>query len=218
MTAETTTRVPNQVAGERQRPGPLWWLLTVPAIAVAGYAITMQDARERTDAVPGLPWLDEVHFVAGGVALLVGAFAFRRDLLVRRADLHKRLGMVYCTTILLSGLAGLAMAVFSSGGMPAHLGFGLLALMWLVTTGMGLRAIKRRDIPSHRRWMVRSYAGCYAAVTLRIELPLYALAFGAFEPAYQLVSWTCWVFNLAFAEWWLRNTSVAGSWRRQSAD
>ncbi len=149
-----------------------------------------------------------VHGVVGGV------FAFRRDLLVRKTHVHRALGMAYCAMILLSGLAGLAMALFSSGGLPAHAGFTLLALIWLSTTMLGLRAIKRRDVACHRRWMVRSYAACYAAVTLRVELPLYVVAFGSFETAYQLVSWTCWVFNLVFAEWWLRNTTVAGVFRR----
>ncbi|MCR9245784.1 MAG: DUF2306 domain-containing protein [bacterium] len=210
MTVGATPRI----APDRLRPGPLWWLLALPAIGVAGYAILLQDARRLRDTVPGLPWLDEVHFVLGGVALLVGVFAFRRDVLVRRPKVHKKLGMAYCASILGSGLAGLAMAVFSDGGITTHLGFGALALIWLVTTLLGLRAIKRSDIVTHRKWMVRSYAACYAAVTLRVELPLYAWWFGDFGPAYQLVSWTCWVLNLAFAEWWLRRTTVAGVWRR----
>lgn len=215
MTTATSTAVPDEAAPARLRPGALWWVLALPAIGVAGYGITLQDGRPATDAVPGFPWLDELHFVAGGIALLVGVFAFRRDLLVRRTALHRQLGMVYCAGILLSGLAGLVMAVFSSGGLPAHLGFGLLAVLWLATTAMGLRAIQRRDLAAHRRWMVRSYAGCYAAVTLRVELPLYAFLLDEFELAFQLVAWTCWVFNLAFAEWWLRNTTVAGVWRRR---
>ena len=36
--------------------------------------------------------------------------------------------------------------------------------------------------------MIRSYALVFAAVTLRIELPLLAAAFGAFLPGYQAVA------------------------------
>jgi len=205
-----TERVPGEVAPARLRPGVLWWLLAIPAVGIAGYAISLQDGRRDTDAVPGLPWFDELHFIAGGIALLVGVFAFRRDLLVRRTSIHRKLGFVYFAAVLGSGIAGLAMAVFSSGGLPAHAGFTMLALAWLTTTLLGFRAIKRRDIPRHRRWMVRSYALCFAAATLRVELPLLGMAFGSFALAYQLVSWTCWVPNLLFAEWWLRKTTVAG--------
>lgn len=214
MTIQSSPRLPKEATTDRLRPGPLWWVLAVPAIGVAGYAITLQDVRSVADAVPGLPWLDEVHFVFGGLALLVGIFAFRRDLLVRHVELHKKLGKVYCTSVFLSGFAGLAMAVWSMGGMRAHLGFGLLAIVWLVTTGAGLLAIKRGDVASHRRWMVRSYAGCFAAVTLRVELPVYIMLFGRFDPAYQLVSWTAWIPNLLAAEWWLRNSTMAGVRRR----
>ena len=60
--------------------------------------------------------------------------------------------------------------------------------------------------------MVRSYAVCYGAVTLRLQMWPLAMTFGDFAIAYQVVSWSCWVPNLVFAEWWLRRTSPAGRW------
>ena len=64
--------------------------------------------------------------------------------------------------------------------------------------------------------MVRSYAACYAAVMLRLHMILLPIVFGDFTIAYRIVSWSCWVPNLLFAEWWLRNTSPAGRWLRKS--
>jgi hypothetical protein len=49
----------------------------------------------------------------------------------------------------------------------------------------------------------------FAAVTLRIELPLLVMAFGDFTPAYRVVSWLCWVPNLLWAEWYIRRTAHA---------
>jgi hypothetical protein len=46
----------------------------------------------------------------------------------------------------------------------------------------------------------------FAAVTLRVELPLLIAAFQAFDPAYMMVSWSCWVPNLLVAEWIVRRT------------
>jgi hypothetical protein len=39
------------------------------------------------------------------------------------------------------------------------------------------------------------------------------LATGSSGLAYQIVSWSCWVPNLLFAEWWLARTDHAGRWR-----
>ena len=50
--------------------------------------------------------------------------------------------------------------------------------------------------------LIRNFSLTLAAVTLRLQLPLYIGAFGLdFESAYQVVSWTSWVPNLLVAEW-----------------
>ena len=64
--------------------------------------------------------------------------------------------------------------------------------------------------------MVRSYAVCYAAVMLRLQMWPLGSVFGDFATAYQVVSWSCWVPNLVFAEWWLRRTSPSGRWLRMT--
>lgn len=175
------------------------------ATVVGSYGVLMIDARETTDAVPGVPWIDEMHFVAGGLALITGIWGFRRDVLVRRRALHKLLGKVYVACVLVSGLSGGAMACFAMGGWVPRLGFGLLAIGWLVTTAAGWRTIhKRKDVVAHRRWMVRSYALTCGAITLRLQLGPLAMLLHGFDPAYRIVAWSAWVPNALFAEWWLR--------------
>ena len=189
------------------RPVVAWWALAVAATGVGGYGLLLMDARQAQDSVPGMPWLDEVHFASGGLALLVGVWGFRRDVLRGRPALHRWLGKLYVLSVLVSGLAAAAMAPFAMHGTATHLGFGLLALLWLLTTWLGWRRIhKRREVAAHRRWMVRSYALCCAAITLRVQLAPLAYALQGFEPAYQVVSWSCWLPNLLFAEWWLLRT------------
>jgi hypothetical protein len=51
--------------------------------------------------------------------------------------------------------------------------------------------------------MTRSYALIFAAVTLRIYLPILSPALGE-HTAYLIISWACWVPNLVFAEWLIR--------------
>jgi hypothetical protein len=212
----TAPPVPSEVHSPSAslRPGWSWWLLAVLASATGAYAMALQDARRARDTVPGFPWCDEVHFFTGGLALAVGIWCFRRDVLVRHTKWHRRLGQLYMAATLLSGVTALAMAVYSSGGITAHLGFATLAVAWLASTLLGWHRIHRRRIAAHRRCMVHSYALCCAAITLRVDLPLLVLATGSFASAYPYVSWVCWVPNLVFAEWWLRHTTTGGKWRR----
>ena len=85
--------------------------------------------------------------------------------------------------------------------MIAHAGFGLLACAWLLTTTLGFLRIRAGDDVDHRAWMIRSYSLTFAAVTLRIYLPL-AFASGIpFEIAYPAIAWLCWVPNAIVAEW-----------------
>jgi hypothetical protein len=53
--------------------------------------------------------------------------------------------------------------------------------------------------------MIRSYALTFAAVTLRIWLPLGQVLHFDFVEAYRVIAWLCWVPNLLAAEWILNN-------------
>jgi hypothetical protein len=62
---------------------------------------------------------------------------------------------------------------------------------------------RRRRIDLHRAWMLRSYSLTFAAVTLRIWLPLSQVAGLPFLPSYQAIAWLCWVPNLIVVEWFV---------------
>ena len=64
----------------------------------------------------------------------------------------------------------------------------------------GLRAILRRDVAGHRRWMARTFAFTDAAVTLRLWLLALIPLLGDFHRAYVLVPFLCWVPNLVVVE------------------
>ena len=69
---------------------------------------------------------------------------------------------------------------------------------------MGYSAARRRDFTRHRRWMIRSFALTFAAVTLRAYVPISIMAAAPMAIAYPIISWACWVPNLIVAEIWLR--------------
>jgi hypothetical protein len=73
---------------------------------------------------------------------------------------------------------------------------------------MALRAILRGRIEEHRHWMMRNFSLTFAAVTLRLWIPILIVAQlpsgidaeVAFNQAYQTVPWLSWVPNLIVAE------------------
>ena len=139
------------------------------------------------------------HILFGGTALLSGCTQFSARIRRKRLRLHRSLGKVYVASVGASGTCALYLGLFANGGWLASLGFICLGLVWLSTTFLAFSAIRKLDLARHQDMMTYSYAACFAAVTLRLWLPLLVPLFGAFEPAYIFISWWCWVPNLLVA-------------------
>lgn len=148
------------------------------------------------------PWL-AIHAGGAATALLLGGAQFVPALRRNRA-VHRWLGRIYAAGCIVGGLAGLALAFGSTAGPIAAWGFGALAVLWVHATAQGWLAARGRRFDAHRRWMVRSFALTFAAVTLRLYLPASAMAGLDDLLAYRAIAWLCWVPNLALAEVFLR--------------
>jgi uncharacterized membrane protein len=148
------------------------------------------------------PVMAAFHVIGGGFALLAGGFQFSTRLRRRAPTLHRWLGRFYLVVVLFGAIGGAALATMATGGLVARIGFFLLAVLWLWSGTAAYLAIRAGNVDAHRRWMVRNFALTFAAVTLRIELPMLSLIFAApFEAAYPVVAWLAWVPNLVVAEW-----------------
>jgi uncharacterized membrane protein len=184
----------------------LWWLMLLSSAAIVAYGVTY------FVAVPG-----DAHFaryilplrlhIAGGMgALLAGPWQFSQKLRARALNLHRWLGRFYLLEVALGSLAGFWMATVSLEGLPTHLGFGILAVLWFFTGLQAYRMVRKGNIEAHRRWMIRNFALTLAAVTLRVQLPfMLAVLHWPFPRAYIIVSWLCWVPNFIIAEWMIRS-------------
>ena len=144
------------------------------------------------------------HIFLGGIALIAGFSQFFKKLRRKRLGLHRMLGKIYLLAVLFSGTAGLGIAYYASGGWIPAIGFAGLAVLWLYTTGNAYVTIRSGMVQAHQKWMIRSYALCFAAVTLRIYLPLFIAGFGMeFYDAYRIIAWLCWVPNILVAEYFI---------------
>lgn len=159
-----------------------------------------------------------VHIAGGSLALVLGALQFWRGLRDRAPRVHRWTGRVYLAAVGIGGAAGLLISFFSPAGWVGLFGFGALAVLWMLTGWRAYRAIRRGDVATHQSWMIRNYALTFAAVTLRLWLPLLLLLplwlgmpwefESAWANAYAAVPFLAWMPNLLVAEWLIRRRGL----------
>ncbi len=150
------------------------------------------------------PWL-VLHVAGAATALLVGPLQFSSAVRSRLPLFHRSLGRVYVVSCLLGGATGFVLALGASTGWITVAGFGSLAVAWIITTSLAWRRAMQGQFVEHRAWMIRSFALTFAAVTLRLYLPLLPLLSIPFDQGYRAISCLAWVPNLMVAELYVRN-------------
>ena len=188
-----------------------WAVVTVTSILVGAYAVFLvatgfafvpdEVAGNRFPTTIGL----RTHITASAIALLVGPFQFLRPLRRRFPMVHRTLGRIYVAACIIGGLAGGSIALFSTSGLAAGFGFLSLAIVWLFSTVRAWLAVRQRDYLTHERWMTRSFALAFAAVTLRVYIPVSQIAGLDYTDSYRVIAWLCWVPNLLVAELLIRS-------------
>jgi hypothetical protein len=188
-----------------------WILVAVTSLLIGAYAVLLvasgfslvpEDiAGNRFPSALGL----RIHIIASGIALITGPFQFLRPLRRRFPVVHRTLGRIYVAACLVGGLAGGLIALFTTYGLVAGFGFFSLAIAWLICTIRAWLAVRRHDYLTHQRWMIRSFALAFAAVMLRIYIPLSQIAGFEYADSYRVIAWLCWVPNLLVAQLLVRS-------------
>jgi uncharacterized membrane protein len=204
------------------------WKLTSAVGAILAVAVALFSARYLLPGWPAAPamiahnafaqpWLP-IHAGLAALALLLGPVQFWRTPNGGRRRGHKVSGRIYVVACLLAAPAGLVLAFGATTGPVSTAGFGTLAVVWFAVNAMGWKTAAAGRFAEHRRWMIRSYALTFGAVTLRLYLPIAPLAGLNFEDAYRVISFAAWVPNLIVAEVFLRAGTMGpmGNWRRAS--
>jgi len=143
-----------------------------------------------------------IHVYASIWVLFAGFTQFSKALMRKNPRLHRTMGYIYVTDVLLiTGPAGLIMGFYANGGTTSRIAFVMLAVLWIYFTAMALIKAKQKDFKSHRNYMIRSYALTLSALTLR------AWKYGITNTmdvrpmdVYRVVAWAGWVINLGIAE------------------
>ena len=145
-----------------------------------------------------------LHVGGGVTALLAAPLQFVRRVRVRWPTFHRITGRIYVGACAIGAPAGFMLALGTTAGPVASVGFAIPAVLWAVFTLRGWQAAVGRRIDEHREWMLRSYAITSTAITLRLMLPASALLGFEFLPAYRAISWLAWITNLALFEYVIR--------------
>jgi hypothetical protein len=185
-----------------------WVIATLLGLIVAAYAlVALKLPIVRSPVIAArlqtVPLLLIFHLSGGALAITLGALQLNSRIRRNYLAVHRWTGRCYCLAVLVGGGAGLLLATMANGGLPSSFGFGMLGVLWIGSTVTAYICARRRRIDLHRAWMLRSYSLTFAAVTLRIWLPLSQVAGLPFLPSYQAIAWLCWVPNLIAVEWFV---------------
>jgi hypothetical protein len=156
-----------------------------------------------------------LHVAAGVTALAVAPLQFVAGVRSRWPALHRQTGRLYLMSCAIGAPAGFMLALGTTAGPVAAVGFVIPAILWALFTWLGWRSALARQFAEHREWMLRSYAITSTAITLRLMLPTSALLGFDFLPAYRVIAWLAWMTNLALFELYIRRERVSSaSFRR----
>jgi len=145
-------------------------------------------------------WWLIAHITMGIVALLSGPVQLWLGVSDQRPALHRNLGFVYMSAVVLSAAAAYYLAFHTDFGVVFGSGLAGLATAWLVTTGLAFAAIKRQLYDQHKEWMIRSYVVTTGFVSFRALLPILQSSGVADGSAAAICAWGCWAVPLLITE------------------
>jgi uncharacterized membrane protein len=160
-------------------------------------------------AVAPLSWF--LHALTGVVFGITGPLNFVRALRRRFDRLHRMAGWVFFGSGLVLGLTAFALlfSVDSQRTPVVDIARGVFGLVLLLAIAMAIAAIRRRDMPQHRAWVIRAYAvGMGLGTVGLVFFPIY-LVTGAppMGLASDILFAACWALNIGLAEWVIRRTT-----------
>lgn len=149
----------------------------------------------------GLTWARRLvlvtHISGGIVALLVGPWQFSGAMRRRYLRVHRLTGRIYLVSVGVAAVAALVLAITTRLGWAWGFGVGMLAVVWLSTSGMALYAIVHKQVKTHQEWMRRSYIATFAFVTVHLltdNPPMSHLR--PEHDALILSVWVCWALPM----------------------
>lgn len=160
------------------------------------------------------PVLTIVHIIPALVFLVLAPLQFRQGFRQKRLRFHRFNGRVLLICGTVTGISALIMsfAMPAIGGVNQAAATTLFALIFLFSLSKAFLQIKRREIASHREWMIRAFSVALAVATIR---PIVAIFFATSRfsglTPYEFFGtafWIGFVLHLIAAEVWIGRTRL----------
>lgn len=164
------------------------------------------------------PWPAYLHIAPGLVYLLGAPFQLSARFRRRHLTLHRRMGRMLIACAAFSAVMALYIGIshpfggWSEGAATVAFGAWLL-----VCLALAFAAVRRRDIVTHRRWMIRAFAVGIGIATIRVWVGLFIAVHrvmtsdppnGPVASTFGLAFWLGLSVNVAVGEWWLRRPAA----------
>jgi uncharacterized membrane protein YozB (DUF420 family) len=160
------------------------------------------------------PILAYAHILPGVVYLVGAPFQLSRGFRKRHLATHRRLGRIVLPAGITAGIFAIIFGTMFPFGGPleasATVLFGGYFVAALITAFL---AIKRGDVPHHRRWMIRAFAIGLAVGTIRVWIGVFQ-AFGlmSLQDSFGVAFWLSFLLHAAAVEAYLsRRPSPRGA-------
>ncbi|MEK8132826.1 DUF2306 domain-containing protein [Paenibacillus filicis] len=133
-------------------------------------AAFLSHKTNQTRALSTAVWLKVMYIHVGFacIAMLAGAVNFSGRVLRQYRRFHRINGYIYLLAVLIVDLTSGYMAPYATGGKATSMAFNFLNILWIFLTVVALVKIKKKQIHSHRKWMVRSYAFCFTNMLIHL--------------------------------------------------
>ncbi|MEM6769739.1 MAG: DUF2306 domain-containing protein [Bacteroidota bacterium] len=157
-------------------------------------------ARKPQAVKSWLPTFLRIHIGGGMIAMLCGAglvFTSRGA----KLSVHRYLGRIYASAVLVSGMAGLIVAPHAIGGAVSGFGLGSLALAWMYFTVRTIQHALNKEWVAHQRAAAYSLALTFSSLTFRLFL-LFAFLGYPFTTVYRTSCWVSWLLHLGIVAVW----------------
>jgi len=187
--------------------------------ALFGLMIATGGERRRAEIERDFPRLQRkyddhpaatlLHVAPGLVFVILAPLQLVRRIRSRFPAVHRWSGRV----VLLAGVPIVTTALFLAWFAP-HTGMAetvIITIVAMLFAGSGFAAfsaIRRRDIPRHREWMIRFLAAGLAISTVRLaSTPItLLLPFVSLRDITVVSMALGWIVTMAVAEWWIRES------------
>jgi len=120
----------------------------------------------------------DVHIAFACISMIAGALNFSGKLRAARPKWHRAIGYAYIVSVFGVIVTSGYMAPYATGGQAVGMAFNLLNIVWMSYTIVALVQIKRRRVPQHRNWMIRSYSLVFTNMGIHLFETVLARGFG----------------------------------------